>query len=104
MEAEALVDLLCDEYPDMKFWISFQCKDSTSIAHGEKFSETALAIWNQVKQRKALHNLIAIGVNCLNPQFITPLIKSLNGNIPKDHRIPLIVYPNSGETYDVVNG
>lgn len=25
-EAEALVDLLCDEYPEVKFWIAFQCK------------------------------------------------------------------------------
>ncbi|KAL5276229.1 hypothetical protein ACFFRR_001823 [Megaselia abdita] len=26
MEAEAVVDLLCDEFPDTKFWVSFQCK------------------------------------------------------------------------------
>lgn len=26
MEAEAVVDLLCEEFPDTKFWISFQCK------------------------------------------------------------------------------
>lgn len=26
MEAKALVDLIIDEYPDVKFWISLQCK------------------------------------------------------------------------------
>jgi len=26
MEAEAIVDLLVDDYPDVKFWVSFQCK------------------------------------------------------------------------------
>lgn len=26
MEAKALVDLIFDEYPDLKFWVSFQCK------------------------------------------------------------------------------
>lgn len=26
MEAEAVVDMILDEYPDLKFWVSFQCK------------------------------------------------------------------------------
>jgi hypothetical protein len=26
MEAEALVDMILDDYPDLMFWISFQCK------------------------------------------------------------------------------
>lgn len=26
MEAKAVVDLVLDEYPDLKFWVSFQCK------------------------------------------------------------------------------
>lgn len=26
LEAEAMVELLADEYPDIKYWISFQCK------------------------------------------------------------------------------
>lgn len=26
MEAEAVVDLLCEEFPETKFWVSFQCK------------------------------------------------------------------------------
>lgn len=26
MEAEAVVDLILDDYPNMKFWVSFQCK------------------------------------------------------------------------------
>lgn len=26
MEAETVVDLILDDYPDMKFWVSFQCK------------------------------------------------------------------------------
>lgn len=26
MEAEAMVELLAEEYPDIKYWISFQCK------------------------------------------------------------------------------
>lgn len=26
MEAKAVVDLIFDEYSDVKFWVSFQCK------------------------------------------------------------------------------
>lgn len=26
MEAEAVVDMLLQDYPDVKFWVSFQCK------------------------------------------------------------------------------
>ncbi len=26
MEASAIVDLVLDDYPDVKFWVSFQCK------------------------------------------------------------------------------
>uniref|UniRef100_A0A1A9WJM9 Hcy-binding domain-containing protein n=1 Tax=Glossina brevipalpis TaxID=37001 RepID=A0A1A9WJM9_9MUSC len=41
-EAEALVDMLFEDYADVKFWISFQCKDEQTLAHGEIFSESAL--------------------------------------------------------------
>lgn len=47
---------------------------------------------------------MAVGVNCLNPQFITPLFKSLNGGRTADVRLPLVVYPNSGEVYSVDAG
>lgn len=103
-EADVLVDLLCDEYPEVKFWISFQCKDGTSLAHGECFREAALSIWEKLAKRKALHNCLAIGVNCLHPKFVTQLFQSLNGNRSDKEKIPLVVYPNSGEVYDVRKG
>lgn len=51
-------------------------QDGTSIAHGEKFSETALRVWQLVKEKKALNNLLAIGVNCLHPRVRFSLIFS----------------------------
>ncbi len=33
MEAEALIELLCSEYPRAKFWISFQCKVGKNRIH-----------------------------------------------------------------------
>lgn len=67
VEAEALVDLIAKEYSNTKFWISFQCKDNSSLAHGELFKDACLTIFNKVKDLK-MKNLIAIGVNCVNPQ------------------------------------
>lgn len=104
MEAEALIDMLCDDYPDVKFWISFQCKDEQTLAHGEDFADAAHSIWDKLGERNARENCLAIGVNCVNPKFVTPLFKSLNGERDVDDRIPLVAYPNSGEIYDVNNG
>lgn len=104
MEAEALVEMLCDDYPDVKFWVAFQCKDESTLAHGETFADAATAIWDLLAERNAQDKCLAVGVNCVHPKFVTPLFKSLNGERGADEQIPLVVYPNSGETYDVDNG
>ncbi|KFB52772.1 AGAP002469-PA-like protein [Anopheles sinensis] len=108
MEAEALLELLTAEHPTVRFWISFQCRDGASTAHGENFAETAIALWNRAKEL-ANPNLLAIGVNCVHPQFALPLLQSVNERrgaaTPTDaERIPLIVYPNSGEQWDAGAG
>lgn len=104
MEAEALLDLLYEEYPNVKFWISFQCQDGEKLAHGENFAETVQKLWNKSKSQTTHKNLVALGVNCLHPKNVAPLFKSLNGPLPEELRIPLVVYPNSGEVYDVASG
>lgn len=104
MEAEALVEMLCDDYPEVKFWVAFQCKDEATLAHGEDFAEAANAIWDILRERKALDKCLAVGVNCVHPKFVTPLFQSLNGDRTVEEQIPLVVYPNSGEVYDVATG
>ena len=49
-------------------------------------------------------NLLAIGVNCLHPKYVKSLIESLNGARTEADRIPLVIYPNSGEIYSVDAG
>ncbi|XP_013111942.1 homocysteine S-methyltransferase [Stomoxys calcitrans] len=104
MEAEALCEMLCADYPNVKFWIAFQCKDEQSLAHGEDFVDAALSVWDIVKEHNAQKNCLGIGVNCVHPKFVTSLIKSLNANKAEEDRLPLVVYPNSGEIYDVNKG
>ncbi|XP_037958399.1 homocysteine S-methyltransferase 1 [Teleopsis dalmanni] len=104
VEAEALVEMLCDDYPDVKFWVSFQCKDDKTLAHGEDFADAALSIWELLKERNAQHNCLAIGVNCVHPKYVSSLFNNLNGDRSDAEKVPLVVYPNSGELYDVVKG
>ncbi|XP_030384083.1 homocysteine S-methyltransferase 2 [Scaptodrosophila lebanonensis] len=103
IEAEAVTDLILREHKGVKFWVSFQCKDEVSLAHGESFAQAALSIWRIVQSHNAQSCLLGIGVNCVNPSFVSPLFISLNAAAGEE-RIPLIVYSNRGETYDSDKG
>ncbi|KAG5672442.1 hypothetical protein PVAND_002570 [Polypedilum vanderplanki] len=103
MEANALVDLVLTEYPNLKFWISFQCKNGEVIANGQRFSDCILSIWNQVEAAKRPENLVAVGINCINPSFVSPLFSEIEKNLC-NFNVPLVVYPNSGEVYTVEEG
>ncbi|MFH1981861.1 MAG: homocysteine S-methyltransferase [Pseudomonadota bacterium] len=89
VEARALVRLL-GEFPENFAWFSFSAKDGARTHHGERLADCA-AILDGHPQ------VAAVGVNCTAPQFIPDLI----GEIQKQTEKPIIVYPNSGETYDV---
>lgn len=94
IEAEAVVDLL-REFPDTKAWLSFSCqKDGRSLADGNDFKEVALRCYKKAKPGQ----LLAIGVNCLAPRFVTPLLASISEKETKEF-IPMVAYPNSGETF-----
>ncbi|OWF53677.1 uncharacterized protein LOC110446078 [Mizuhopecten yessoensis] len=88
-EAEAVLDLLQD-YPGAKAWVTFSCKDGNQTFHGERFSDAIEA----VAKRQGVE---AVGVNCTDPQFITPLLKSIQH---LNLTIPVIVKPNSGEDWE----
>lgn len=90
-EAEALIELL-KEYPNQKAWVSFQCKDTLHTAHGENFAEAAKKCWGL-----ASGQLVAVGSNCVNPKYVSELLKPVNVGVSQ--KIPLIIYPSSGEEY-----
>lgn len=92
-EAEMLVKML-KEYPKMKAWLSFSCKDEHSLAHGENFKMAAQKCWDLNPSQ-----LLAIGVNCCSPKIVANLFKGINDERPHSP-IPLITYPNSGEKYN----
>lgn len=89
-EAEILLELLekhVDDLHGLQAWICFSCKDEAHVSHGERLQES-MALMAGSRQ------VAAAGINCTNPEKITELLQSL------DHsKVPLMVYPNSGETW-----
>ncbi|KAK9872330.1 hypothetical protein WA026_017145 [Henosepilachna vigintioctopunctata] len=98
-EAEMLVKLLKTDFPQMKAWLSFSVQqDGKSIAYGENFQQTARHCYDLNRNQ-----LVAVGINCLAPRLVETFISGINKGRESDP-IPLIVYPNSGETYKVELG
>ena len=78
-------------YPDMGAWISFSCKDEAHTCGGDAIADCARLL---DKERQ----VTAIGVNCTAPQYVADLIRNIRVHTTK----PVVVYPNTGETYDAV--
>ncbi|KAH8281725.1 hypothetical protein KR054_002472 [Drosophila jambulina] len=104
LEAEAVTEFVIEVNVKTTFWVSFQCKDDSHLASGESFATAALAIWHLVKSRKAEDRLLGIGVNCVNPAVVTPLLKSFIKATGETDRPPLVVYSNRGEIYNAELG
>lgn len=88
MEEAAAVAELMNEYSDIPYWIVFTVKDAVSTSHGDNFIEC-------VKLLQGRKNLIGTGVNCSMPEFISPILDSLDPGLKKN----FTVYPNSGEHF-----
>jgi homocysteine S-methyltransferase len=90
-EITALADLLT-EYPQARAWFSFTLRDDQHLSDGTPLVqvEDTLAACPQV---------IALGINCIALNKTTAALKHLQSL----SALPLVVYPNSGETYDAVS-
>lgn len=98
-EARALIKLL-KEYPAVKVWFSFSCNGpDQTIVDGSSFQEVALECYNTALPGQ----VVAIGVNCIAPKYVTPLLRGINQRGTIDF-IPLIAYPNNGEVYTPKTG
>ncbi len=91
-EARAIVRAL-ELFPGLTAWISFTCRDAAHVAHGEPLRACAEAVAGSSQ-------IAAIGINCTAPRHIAALIAEARAGC--DARKPIIVYPNSGETWNAV--
>ncbi|GII76085.1 homocysteine S-methyltransferase YbgG [Sphaerisporangium rufum] len=84
-EARAIARLLADT-PRTNAWVSFSCRDGGHLADGTPLEECAALFAGNPQ-------VVAVGVNCVPPSLVGKLIPRLDG-------APVIVYPNSGESWD----
>lgn len=89
VEARAIVRALRQEDIRIPAWFSFSCRNGAEISDGTRIAECARFL-NNVSEASA------IGLNCTAPQYVESLI----GEIRRETTKPIVVYPNSGETYD----
>jgi len=89
-EVIAITNLLQEpKFENVPAIISFSCKNGESTCCGEKI-EDAIKIANSIS------HVVAAGINCTSPDFISDLLIHAKKVATK----PLIVYPNSGESWN----
>lgn len=90
LEIEVLLELL-SLHPQAFAWFSLSIADPEHLCDGEQ-------ITNCVKLLSLSNQVAAVGVNCTSLENISPVIKIIKNTTDK----PILVYPNSGETYNPV--
>ncbi|KAI3506789.1 hypothetical protein L1887_21353 [Cichorium endivia] len=88
LEAQAFAELL-EEGIKIPAWFSFNSKDGVNVVSGDSLTECA-------KIADSCKKVVAVGINCTPPRFISGLIQTIKKVTSK----PILIYPNSGETYD----
>jgi homocysteine S-methyltransferase len=88
IEGQALVKLLA-EFQNIEAWISFSCRDEAHVSEGQRLEECVQLV-------EVSPFVAAVGVNCTSPKFIPALVQEAKKATSK----PVLVYPNSGESYD----
>ena len=87
VEAQAIARLLT-EYPGTAAWFSFSARDEKHISEGQTFADCT-------RQLESHPQVAAVGINCTSPKYVSSLIREARKWTEK----PILVYPNSGETY-----
>ncbi|KAJ2955570.1 hypothetical protein NQZ79_g8459 [Umbelopsis isabellina] len=89
-EAQAIQQLLKHVKYPVPVMVSFSCNSSHTVCHGEPISD-CVALFNDMDQ------VIAVGVNCTKPRYISSLLQDIKSTAPNK---TIIVYPDGGEEWD----
>lgn len=84
-EAAAVVELLHELAPDLPYWVSFSAAAGARLTGGAPFAEAVDVAGGAA---------VAVGVNCTAPAHVATLLAAA---VP---RVPYVVYPNAGASYD----
>ena len=88
LEAQALVELLAEEFSEAEAYISFTVQVPDAISDGTSLEEVAELVSRS-------EQILALGINCSSPILYDQALAIL-----KNAGKALITYPNSGEVYD----
>ncbi len=88
LEAQALVELLAEEFSEAEAYISFTVQVPDAISDGTSLEEVAELVFRS-------EQILALGINCSSPILYDQALAIL-----KNAGKALITYPNSGEVYD----
>lgn len=88
-EVRALLELLRSEFPSATAWLGCTLKDASHISDGTPLSEVLSLISQHSDQT------LAFGINCVPPSTALASLKHMRSLTA----MPLLCYPNSGETY-----
>ncbi|KAK4763039.1 hypothetical protein SAY87_013413 [Trapa incisa] len=89
IEAQAYAEIMEEENISVPAWFCFNSKDGSNVVSGDSLLEC-------VSIAESCKKTVAVGINCTPPRFIHGLISSMKKVSTK----PIIIYPNSGESYD----
>ena len=87
-EAMVVLDLLA-HWPGARAWVSFTCRDDGHVSEGVAIEEAIRAVTRSPQ-------VVAAGVNCVAPHLVEGLLTRMRTVTD----LPLVVYPNAGETWD----
>ena len=88
LEARAIGRVL-HAHPEARAWVSFSCRDDAHTSAGDPIAACARLL-------DAEPQVVAIGINCVDPEFVPGLVRALASGTAK----PIVVYPNSGEVWN----
>ncbi|KAF5738854.1 Homocysteine S-methyltransferase 2 [Tripterygium wilfordii] len=86
---QAYAELLEEEDIKIPAWFSFNSKDGVNVVSGDSLTKCASIA-------ESCNKVVAVGINCTPPRFIHGLLLALKKVTTK----PILIYPNSGESYD----
>lgn len=89
LEAQAYAEILKEDNIKTPAWFSFNSKDGVNVVSGDPIQDCAAIA-------DSCDRVVSVGINCTPPRFIDGLIQSVQKVTTK----PIVIYPNSGETYD----
>lgn len=88
-ETQAVLDLVHQLAPSLPVYVSFSLHDAKHLADGTDLTTAIKAVSNNPQ-------VVAVGFNCVALDLVEPAIQLIHATTD----LPIIVYPNSGATYD----